>query len=44
MKTHEIGSDVPIEPEDLFEMANLFPSTTGLLLTVWGYSSRECLL
>jgi hypothetical protein len=30
MKVNEIGSDVAIEPEDLFGMANLYPSTTGL--------------
>ena len=35
MKVNEIGSDVPVEPEDLFEMANLYPSTTGLPMTVW---------
>ena len=35
MKGNEIGSDVPGEPEDLFEMANLYPSTTGLPMTVW---------
>ena len=35
MKGNEIGTDVPGEPEDLFEMANLYPSTTGLPMTVW---------
>jgi hypothetical protein len=35
MKVSEIGSNVPVEPEDLFEMANLYPSTTGLPMTVW---------
>jgi hypothetical protein len=35
MKVNEIGSDVPVKPEDLFEMANLYPSTTGLPMTVW---------
>ena len=35
MKGNEIGSDVPGEPEDLFEMANLYPSTTVLPMTVW---------
>jgi hypothetical protein len=35
MKGNEIGLDVPGEPEDLFEMANLYPSTTGLPMTVW---------
>ena len=35
MKGNEIGSEVPGEPEDLFEMANLYPSTTGLPMTVW---------
>ena len=33
MKGNEIGLDVPGEPKDLFEMANLFPSTTGLPMT-----------
>jgi hypothetical protein len=31
----KIGSDAPVEPEDLFEMANLYPSTTRLPMTVW---------
>ncbi len=35
MKVNEIGSDVQEEPEDLFEMANLYPSTTGLPMTAW---------
>jgi len=35
MEVNEIGSDMPVEPEDLFEMANLYPSTTGLPMTVW---------
>ena len=35
MKRNEIGSDVPGEPEDLFERANLYPGTTGLPMTVW---------
>jgi hypothetical protein len=26
IKANEIGSDVPVEPENLFEMANLYPS------------------
>jgi hypothetical protein len=34
-KVNETGSDVPVEPEDLFEMAHLYPSTTGLPMTVW---------
>ena len=34
MKGNEIGSDVPVEPEDLFEMVNLYPSTTGLPMTL----------
>jgi hypothetical protein len=34
MKVNEIGPDVPVAPEDLFEMANLYPSTTGLPMTV----------
>lgn len=35
MKVNEIGPDVPVAPENLFEMANLYPSTTGLSMTVW---------
>ena len=36
MKAKEIGSPAEaLEPEDLFEMANLFPRTTGLPMTVW---------
>lgn len=36
MKTDEVGSHAEApEPEDLFEMANLFPRTTGLPMTVW---------
>ena len=35
MKVNEIGSDVPVEAESLFEIANLYPSTTGLPMTVW---------
>jgi hypothetical protein len=38
MKTSEIASDDgagPVEANDLFEMANLFPRTTGLPMTVW---------
>ena len=34
MKVNVIGLDVPVEPEDLFEMGNL-PSTTGMPMTVW---------
>jgi hypothetical protein len=34
-KVNETGSDVPVEPEDLFEMGHLYPSTTGLPVTVW---------
>ena len=29
------GEDVETEAEDLFEMANLYPDTTGLPMTVW---------
>jgi hypothetical protein len=32
---NEIDSDARADPEDLFEMANLYPSTTGLPMTVW---------
>jgi hypothetical protein len=35
MKVSEIGSNVPVEPEDVFEMTNLYPSTTGLPMTMW---------
>jgi hypothetical protein len=37
MKANEIVSDdaPPAETDDLFEMANLFPRTTGLPMTVW---------
>jgi hypothetical protein len=31
--TRAVPSEV--ETEDLFEMANLFPATTGLPMTVW---------
>ena len=38
MKTNEIVSDDsarPVETDDLFDLANLFPRTTGLPMTVW---------
>jgi hypothetical protein len=38
MKSDEVVSadiEAPVEGDDLFEMANLFPSTTGLPMTVW---------
>lgn len=38
MKAHEVASDEAdnrIDTDDLFEMANLLPGTTGLPLTVW---------
>jgi hypothetical protein len=37
MKTHKIDprADHADEEADLFEMANLFPRTTGLPMTVW---------
>jgi hypothetical protein len=37
MKANETVSDDarPAETDDLFEMANLFPRTTGLPMTVW---------
>src|SRR5208282_1587947 len=37
MKANGIVSDDarPAETDDLFEMANLFPRTTGLPMTVW---------
>jgi hypothetical protein len=36
-KTNEVVSKEaePLEADDLFEMANLFPRTTGLPMTVW---------
>jgi hypothetical protein len=38
MKADEVApaeADASLEPDDLFEMANLFPGTTGLPMTVW---------
>lgn len=37
MKVNEVVSEdaEPLEADDLFEMANLFPRTTGLPMTVW---------
>ena len=37
MKINEVASEdaEPLETDDLFEMANLFPRTTGLPMTVW---------
>jgi hypothetical protein len=36
VKAKEIGSQAEaLEPAHLFEMANLFPGTTGLPMTVW---------
>jgi hypothetical protein len=37
VKANEIvpGDPEPLETDDLFEMANLFPRTTGLPMTVW---------
>ena len=38
MKAYEVGSeeaDGRLDAADLFEMANLFPGTTGLPMTVW---------
>jgi hypothetical protein len=37
VKAKKIGSEgaEALEPEDLFETANLFPRTTGLPMTVW---------
>ena len=29
------AEDVESDPRDLFEMANLYPDTTGLPMTVW---------
>src|SRR5438132_7261895 len=38
MKVHEVlsqDSDNGLQTDDLFEMANLYPRTTGLPMTVW---------
>jgi len=37
VKINEVASEdaEPLETDDLFEMANLFPRTTGLPMTVW---------
>jgi hypothetical protein len=37
VKTNEIvsGDGRPLETDDLFAIANLFPHTTGLPMTVW---------
>jgi hypothetical protein len=37
VKINEVASEdaEPLETDDLFEMANLFPCTTGLPMTVW---------
>ena len=35
MRTNDITEDAGPASEDLFEMANLFPRTTGLPMTVW---------
>jgi len=38
MKSHEAAPaeiEAGLEDDDLFEMANLFPETTGLRMTVW---------
>lgn len=38
MKADEVASaevGAGLEPDDLFEMASLFPGTTGLPMTVW---------
>ena len=39
MRAKAIADDAPSgveqEPEDLFEMANLYPDTTGLPMTIW---------
>ena len=43
MKVNEIVSGAAQLPEtdDLFEMANLFPRTTGLPLTIWVSPRRD---
>jgi hypothetical protein len=33
--SHVAGAFPPADQDDLFEMANLFPGTTGLPMTVW---------
>jgi hypothetical protein len=35
MKSGNLGSEEALDTDDLFEMANLFPRTTGLPMTVW---------
>jgi hypothetical protein len=35
MRSEESLAEREQEPEDLFEMANLYPETTGLPMTVW---------
>jgi hypothetical protein len=35
MRTNDITEDAGPASEDLFEMANLFPRTTGLPMTAW---------
>jgi len=35
MNVHTPPASQPIEEEDLFEMANLYPKHTGLPMTVW---------
>ncbi len=35
MKSGKLGSEEALETDDHFEMANLFPRTTGLAMTVW---------
>ena len=35
MKSGNLGSEEAVDTDDLFEMANLFPRTTGLPMTVW---------
>jgi hypothetical protein len=35
VKAHEIMNEDGVSFDDLFEMANLFPRTTGLPMTVW---------
>jgi hypothetical protein len=39
VKSGNLGSKEAVDTDDLFEMANLFPRTTGLPMTVW-VSSR----
>ena len=42
MKSGNLVSEDAPDTDDLFEMANLFPRTTGLPMTVWVRPTRQC--